>query len=44
MKFYRIYGYVEVQVEADSEQEALEIFETECIDEVMSVVDIEEVE
>ena len=44
MKFYRIYGYVEVQVEADSEQEALEIFEEECIDEVMSVIDIEEVE
>lgn len=43
MKFYRIYGYVEVQVEANSEEEALEIFEDECIiDEVMSAIDIEE--
>lgn len=44
MKFYRIYGYVEVQVEAENEQEALDIFQDECIDEVMSVIDIEEVE
>ena len=42
MKFYRIYGYVEVQVEANSEEEALEIFEDECIDEIMSAIDIEE--
>ena len=42
MKIYRIYGYVEVEVEADSKEEALEIFEDECIDEVMSAIDIEE--
>lgn len=42
MKLYRIYGYVEVEVEANSEREALEIFQEECLDEVMSAVDIEE--
>jgi hypothetical protein len=44
MKFYRIYGYVEVEVEANSEREALEIFQEECLDEVMSMLDIEEYE
>lgn len=43
MKVYRVYGYVEVQVEADSEEEALEIF-GENLDEVMDVMNIEEVE
>lgn len=43
MKLYRVYGYVEVQVEADSEEEALEIFEEQCLDDVMSVINIEEV-
>lgn len=44
MKIYRIHGYVEVEVEANSEQEALEIFQDECIDEVMNNIDIEEEE
>ena len=44
MALYRIYGYLEVEVEADNEEEALEIFEEQCLDDVMSVVDIEEVE
>lgn len=43
MNFYRIYGYVEVQVEAENKEEALAIFEEECVDEVLSVIDIEEV-
>ena len=44
MKIYRIYGYVEVEVEANNEQEAFEIFQDECIDEVMDNIDIEEEE
>ena len=44
MKIYRIYACVDVEVEADSEQEALRLFEEGYTDEVRNVIDIEEVE
>lgn len=44
MKLYRVYGYVDFQVKAENEDEALDVFEEECLFDIMDVMNVEEVE